>query len=154
MVAPDMGQDVDPPCREEGADEVPCSEGQHGQACRRCPTKDADEHGLGAIVGVMTGGDDGTPLGPGGVAQGLVPCGSGPGLEVGRAGGPRQGDAGSAEGNAELPRQRCCQRELVGRVGPQAVVDAVGHHRKAVARGQRGEDVEERLRVGTSADRH
>jgi hypothetical protein len=62
VVAADVGVDVSPSGPEKGANPVPVARWQDAKALRSGPPEDAQEKGLGTILGVMPGGD---PVSPG-----------------------------------------------------------------------------------------
>ncbi|GAC1528165.1 MAG: hypothetical protein NVS3B10_25540 [Polyangiales bacterium] len=55
---------------------------EDGKPGERGAAHEADEHGLGAVVGVVAGGDEGSACGPGGGAKGREPGVAGACLEV------------------------------------------------------------------------
>ena len=145
--------------RTRGRMRIPGASRQHRQPSGTRAPKQAHQHGLGAIIGMMTGRDDptGAARGSGSRALERVP--------LGERGNERREPAPSDWSQAG-PRPASCRKgprapwrkrapgELIDRRRAQPVIDAVRFHAHPESRGELGQDVEQRHRVGTARDGH
>ena len=133
------------------ADPVAVLDGHDREAARARSPDDTHEHGLGAVVRVMAGGDS---IGAGprtGRTEGLPSNRSGARLQV-AAGGDRH--AGARERNVERSSEALGDVQLGRRLRTQPVVHPVGEEPERIALAKPRQDVEERHRIRPTADGH
>ena len=109
------------------------------------------EHRLGAIVGVVTGGDDARRNHPSGGLERVVATSSRTCLEVSTFGDV---DRGAIERDVEGPREFRSRVQLERSFGSKAVIDAVGKQNVPDVVPQNREHVEKRHGVGPAAHGH
>ena len=134
----------------EGANEVTCARGEDREAAGAGAAEEAQEHGLGPIVAVVRGRDERRAGRGGPGAQGLVTEDARPLLEVPTV---RQFYARSSERDVQGAREVGGKVELLRRFRPEAMVDPLGDEGVADPFAEKREDVQERHRVGATADR-
>lgn len=150
VVAGKMCVDVGARRVDQRADERPVfrARRQDGEARGARAAKQAQEEGLGAIAGVVRRRDDRGAGARGGGEESVVARVARARLKVAAR---LHDDARARERDAEATREALGEIELGGRLGPQAVVDAVRDERVAELIAEEREDVEERDRVGAAA---
>jgi hypothetical protein len=121
--------------------------GQDRQAARARPAQEAEQHGLGSVVGVVRGRDESGAHGRGGLLERLVAGLARPRHQVATRG---QRDSRAAELDPLAICKRLGEIELGARFRPEPVVDAVGMNREFQSGRQPREHMQERLRVATA----
>jgi hypothetical protein len=158
-VTTEMPQDVRSSGREERTDERRAlgprrARGKDREPARARPAEQAEEEGLGAVVGGVAGRDDLRMRLRRSVAKGLEAGCAGSGLEVRARPDLNPGDR---EGHPFCLRHLPRELELRGRLRSEAVIDPVGDKLVPDPLPQQGKDVEQRGRVrsaGASAEHH
>jgi hypothetical protein len=150
-VTPNVSLDVGPSRAEHGANPVAVEDWKDAQVPRARAPEDAHEHGLGSVVGMMPSRDSLCAGERGGGSQGLPPSGPRARLQVAAR---RDDDPRPIEWHLEGTREGLRQVQLSRSLDPEAVVDPVSEQPECPFAAEQAEDMEQRHRVGSAADRN
>lgn len=145
-------QDVPAPSANQGTDPSRSSENgfwrKHRKPRGPRPTKEAVEEGLGAIVGMVRGGNAGGRDPSGSFHQRVASGGTRAGLQI----SPRlKGNQGPLERDFMLARVRLGEVELGAGFLPKPMVDAVGVDLKSPLSASKAKNIQKSHRIRTAA---
>jgi hypothetical protein len=129
---------------DERADQITCARGQYGKTARTGTSKEPNDHGFGAIVGVVPRRENACPCAACRFAQNLVSGVARSRLKVAPGG---DADPRASHRHLKGAREVCCQVELGRGVGAQPMINAVRDELVAQPATQKSKHMQESHRV-------